>query len=309
MAVIPRLSSIYCEPFADSSQIPTYLVSRLARQHVTVSLSGDAGDELFCGYNRYQVSNSAWNKLSKVPLPLRVLAAKGITSVAPGRWDALARFIPGATRYSQLGDKLHKGAAVMASASVDELYLGMVSQLSNPLSYVIDGFEPPTMLTRCAPKLNQLSDIERMMAFDTIGYLPDDILAKVDRAGMSVSLEGRVPYLDHRVVEFAWSLPISYKLRQGRTKWPLRQVLRRYVPNDLVERPKMGFGVPIGEWLRSPLRDWAESLLSPDRIRREGFFHPEPVGRIWSEHLSGRRNWQNSLWNILMFGSWLELNG
>lgn len=308
MEVIPRLPGLYCEPFADSSQIPTFLVSQLAKQHVTVSLSGDAGDELFCGYNRYQITAKLWRKLSLVPAPLRALMAKGVTTLSPTAWDSLAGIIPGAGRYAVLGDKLHKGAGVLPSATVDELYLGMVSHLRNPADWVIGGQEPPTHLTGLRPELAGLGAVERMMALDAISYLPDDILVKVDRAGMGVSLESRVPFLDHRVVEFAWSLPLYYKLREGQTKWPLRQVLYRHVPRELIDRPKMGFGVPLHEWLRGPLRNWAEELLDEARLAREGYFRPAPIRKIWAEHLSGRRNWMAQLWNVLMFQAWLEAN-
>lgn len=306
MEVIPRLPSLYCEPFADSSQIPTFLVSQLAKQHVTVSLSGDAGDELFCGYNRYQITENLWRKLAIVPAPLRALAAKGITALSPSAWDSLANIIPGANRYAVLGDKLHKGAGVLSSATVDELYLGMVSHLRDPASWVIGGQEPPTRLTGLRPDLGGLGVVERMMALDTISYLPDDILVKVDRAGMGVSLEGRMPFLDHRVVEFAWSLPLENKLCDGQTKWPLRQLLYRHVPRELIDRPKMGFGVPLHDWLRGPLREWAEGLLNEDRLRREGFFYPAPIQTMWTEHLSGQRNWMAQLWNVLIFQAWLS---
>ena len=306
MEVIPRLPSLYCEPFADSSQIPTFLVSQLAKQHVTVSLSGDAGDELFCGYNRYQITENLWRKLAIVPAPMRALAAKGITALSPSAWDSLANIIPGANRYAALGDKLHKGAGVLSSATVDELYLGMVSHLRDPASWVIGGQEPPTHLTGLRPDLGGLAVVERMMALDTISYLPDDILVKVDRAGMGVSLEGRMPFLDHRVVEFAWSLPLENKLCDGQTKWPLRQLLYRHVPRELIDRPKMGFGVPLHDWLRGPLREWAEGLLNEDRLRREGFFYPAPIQTMWEEHLSGQRNWMAQLWNVLIFQAWLS---
>jgi asparagine synthase (glutamine-hydrolysing) len=308
MEVIPRLPGLYCEPFADSSQIPTFLVSQLAKQHVTVSLSGDAGDELFCGYNRYQLTSSVWKKISWLPTPMRTIAAIGLTSFAPATWDRASRWIPRAGRYAALGDKLHKGAGVLACRSIDELYLGVVSNLQEPAGWVINGQEPPTHLTGMRPNLDGLGDVERMMALDTTSYLPDDILVKLDRAGMGVSLEGRVPFLDHRLVEFAWSLPLNYKLRDGQTKWPLRQVLYRYVPPELIERPKMGFGVPLHDWLRGPLREWAESLLDDTRLQREGFFHPAPIRQMWADHLSGKRNWTERLWSILMFQLWLEEN-
>lgn len=300
--VIPRLPKLYAEPFADSSQIPTYLVSQLARQHVTVSLSGDAGDELFCGYNRYQMTAKLWGKLQRVPMPLRRAIAAAITGVPPARWDAMGRVLS----VARLGDKLHKGAALLGNQTVAELYRGMVSHWSDPSAVVLGSSEPETVLTGAVPPLAGLNDVERMMALDMLSYLPDDILAKVDRAAMGVSLETRVPMLDHRVVEFAWSLPLDYKLRGGVTKWPLREVLYRHVPRSLIERPKMGFGVPIDHWLRGPLRDWAETLLSESRLRQEGFFNPAPIRQKWTEHLSGQRNWQHQLWNVLMFQAWLE---
>jgi asparagine synthase (glutamine-hydrolysing) len=301
MEVIPKLPALYCEPFADSSQIPTFLVSQLAKQHVTVSLSGDAGDELFCGYNRYQLTESLWKKLSIIPRPVRGMAAKGITLVSPQTWNRYAGFLP----WTSVGDKLHKAAGVMTSASVADLYLGMVSSWAEPAALVIGGIEPPTLLTGNSPMLTGLSDVERMMALDTLTYLPDDILVKVDRAAMGNSLESRVPFLDHRVVEYAWRLPMEYKLRQGQTKWAVRQVLYRYVPQEMIERPKMGFGFPIDKWLRGPLRGWAEDLLSEARLQREGYFYPGPIQQKWAEHLSGNRNWSGQLWAVLMFQAWL----
>lgn len=306
MQVIPNLPDLYCEPFADSSQIPTFLVSQLARQHVTVSLSGDAGDELFCGYNRYQLTSRLWKKINTVPLPLRGIVAQGITAISPASWDRLAHFIPGAGRLRLFGDKLHKGAGVLSSRTVDELYLGMVSLHCNPSEWVIGGREPPTHLTGLRPELSGLCAVEQMMALDAISYLPDDILVKVDRAAMGNSLECRVPFLDHRLVEFAWSLPLEYKLRDGQTKWPLRQILCRYVPRELFERPKMGFGIPLHDWLRGSLRDWAEALLDEARLHREGYFYPAPIRHMWAEHLSGKKNWVHHLWGVLMFQAWQE---
>jgi asparagine synthase (glutamine-hydrolysing) len=309
-SVIPLLPVIYDEPFADSSQVPTRLVSELARQHVTVSLSGDAGDELFGGYNRYILTHRMWRKLAAVPRPLRGALAEVLTSVSAGTWNrilgAVQPLLPARARQVLLGDKIHKGAAVLASRSADELYLGLTSLWRDPASVVLGGKEPPTLLTGHMPLLDGLSQIERMMAFDMLTYLPDDILAKVDRAAMSVSLETRVPFLDHRVVEFAWRLPLDYKLRGGETKWALRQVLYRYVPKEFIERPKMGFGIPIGDWLRGPLRDWAEALLSPARLASEGYLRPEPIRRIWADHLKGSVNMQYLLWCVLMFQAWLD---
>jgi asparagine synthase (glutamine-hydrolysing) len=243
---------------------------------------------------------------------LRKLMARGVTRISTQTWDRLAKnlscFIPQSLHLANVGDKLQKAAGVLSIETADELYLRLVSHWNDPVSLVIGGYEPPTLLTENKPNLNGLDDVQRMMALDMLNYLPDDILTKVDRAAMSKSLETRVPYLDHRVVEFAWHLPQSMKLHNGQTKWALRQVLYRYVPRTLIERPKMGFGVPIGIWLRGPLREWAEDLLSKVRLKREGFFNHTLVYKKWNEHLSGQRNWQSHLWDILMFQSWLEKN-
>jgi asparagine synthase (glutamine-hydrolysing) len=239
----------------------------------------------------------------------RSLLASGIRVVSPNTWNVMfspvKSVLPKSLQKANLGDKLYKAAGLLAAPSVDQLYLGLISEWADPASLVIGGTEPPTQLTGLGPDLYGLDDIQRMMALDTLSYLPDDILVKVDRAAMGVSLEGRVPFLDHRVVEFAWQLPQNMKLRDGVGKWVLREVLYRHVPKSLMERPKMGFGVPLGDWLREPLRDWAEDLLSEERLKREGYFHPEPVRAKWAEHLSGTRNWQGHLWSVLMFQAWL----
>jgi asparagine synthase (glutamine-hydrolysing) len=310
LEVIPRLPALYDEPFSDSSQIPTLLVSQLTRQHVTVSLSGDAGDELFCGYNRYLIGNQAWGKLSRLPIAMRMLMARSILALSPAVWNRvlgpLGRVLPGKLAQANVGDKMHKGASVLAARSPVELYRLLLSNWRNPSDLVLGATEHGTVLTD--PALQPQTDhfVHQMMALDMLSYLPDDILVKVDRAAMGVGLETRVPMLDHRVVEFAWSLPLNYKLRNGVGKWPLRQVLDRYVPRELVERPKMGFGVPIDSWLRGPLREWAEELLDASRLRQGGYFEPEPIRRKWKEHLSGARNWQNHLWDVLMFQAWLQ---
>jgi asparagine synthase (glutamine-hydrolysing) len=312
MDVIAQLPSLYCEPFADSSQIPTFLVSQLARQHVTVSLSGDGGDELFAGYNRYQLTAQLWRKIAWIPAPLRSALAAGIKAVPPNSWNKAATWLPGIKKHpalAGLGDKLHKAAGVLASKSVNELYLGLVSQVQTPTNWVkcAKGFvEPPTKLNGSQLNLDGLNDVERMMALDAVTYLPDDILCKVDRASMGVSLEGRTPFLDHRLFEFAWQLPLNYKLRDGQTKWPLRQVLYRHVPKELIERPKMGFGIPLHDWLRGPLKVWAEKLITADRLEKEGYFYAAPIRAMWEDHLSGKRNWAHHLWSILMFQAWLE---
>lgn len=308
MNVIPRLPSLFSEPFADSSQIPTFLVSQLARQNVTVALSGDGGDELFCGYNRYDLTERLWKNIQQIPIPLRGLLAKCILGVSRKSWDQFGRLLPGSKRYSSLGDKLHKGANVLRSTSFQDLYLGIVSQINNPTDWVIGGHEYATKLNGNLSFLSGLDVVDQMMVLDTISYLPDDILVKVDRATMGVSLEGRVPFLDHRIYEFVWTLPLNYKLREGKTKWLLRQILYKYVPKELIERPKMGFGIPVADWLRGPLRDWAENLLGEEKLRREGYFHPHIIRVKWSEHLSGKRNWQAQLWAVLMFQAWLEEN-
>lgn len=310
LAVIPKLPTLYDEPFADSSQIPTYLVSRLARQHVTVSLSGDGGDELFGGYNRYSWATEIWRKLGWLPRPVRSAIAGLLTVLPPTAWDAafkgLEPVVPSRLRYSEPGLKLHKLAEVLGARTPEEIYWMLVSHWKGPAEVVPGAKEPPTVLTD-RQSWPDLADFEhRMMYFDTVSYLPDDILVKVDRAAMGVSLETRVPLLDHRVVEFAWRLPLRLKMRGGVTKWLLRQVLYRHVPRELIERPKMGFGVPIDSWLRGPLRKWAESLLDPARLLREGFFNPAPIQQKWNEHLSGQHNWQYYLWDVLMFQAWLE---
>ena len=310
MDVIPLLPTMYCEPFSDSSQIPTFLVSQLARQQVTVSLSGDGGDELFGGYNRYVLGDRLWRKLSHLPRGIRRWIGSRLLSVPVRQWDAalllLSPLLPSGLRGGSPGDRLHKAAAAMGMNSPAELYAAFVSHWGPTEQLVLGGSEPLTVLTDGSQQPNADNTIHQMMAMDLMTYLPDDILTKVDRAAMAVSLETRVPFLDHRIVEFAWSLPLNYKIRNGVGKWPLREVLYKYVPRELIDRPKMGFGVPIDSWLRGPLRSWAEELLGEARLQREGFFNPAPIRRKWAEHLSGQRNWQHHLWDVLMFQAWLE---
>jgi asparagine synthase (glutamine-hydrolysing) len=308
MAVIPTLPHIYDEPFADSSQIPTILVSQLARRDVTVTLSGDGGDELFCGYVRYFWGRRIWNKIGRVPSGLRSLAGRALTTLSPQSWNTLMggvnRLVP--SRLGEVtGDRVHKLAEVLSVPSADVLYHGLISHWPQPDSIVRGAREPATAITDPSQWAALDDFTSRMMYLDAVTYLPDDILVKVDRASMSVSLEARVPLLDHRVVEYAWRVPLSMKIRDDQGKWLLRQVLYRYVPRELVERPKMGFGVPIDSWLRGPLRGWAEDLLSERRLREGGHFDPAPIREKWAEHLSGVRNWQYWLWDVLMFQAWL----
>lgn len=310
LAVIPKLPILYDEPFADDSQIPTFLVSQLAKTHVTVSLSGDGGDELFAGYNRYFWGRSIWQKIGWMPPTLRSLAARALTGITPQSWDrGFTKFnalLPPKLRQSPPGGKLHKLAEILAAQDPESMYAGLVSHWKDPAAIVIGAKEPVTALSDRHSWAKLPDFTQTMMYLDTITYLPDDILAKVDRASMGVSLEARVPFLDHRVVELAWQIPLSMKIRGVKGKWLLRQVLDKYVPRTLIERPKAGFGMPIDIWLRGPLRDWGEALLDESRLRQQGFFNPQPIRQKWAEHLLGDRNWQYYLWDVLMFQAWLE---
>jgi asparagine synthase (glutamine-hydrolysing) len=310
LAVIPALPAIYDEPFSDSSQIPTFIVSQLARRSVTVCLSGDAGDELFGGYGRYVQGESLWNKVRRVPPPLR-RALGGVIGKTPVHtlnllFSGLGARLDRNGGGSSIGDKMHTAAGLLNASSSSDFYRRLISQWKEPAAVVLGAREKS--LAPLAPDYaRKVTDFAgRMMLLDTVGYLADDILVKVDRASMAVSLENRVPFLDHRVIEFAWRLPMRMKVRDGKGKWALRQVLNRYLPGELSERPKMGFSLPLGEWLRAPLRDWAESLLDERRLRDEGFFDPAPIRRMWAEHLSGRHNRQYYVWAVLMFEAWLE---
>jgi asparagine synthase (glutamine-hydrolysing) len=304
--VIPKLPSIYDEPFADSSQIPTHLVALLARQHVTVSLSGDGGDELFGGYTRYFIGQQLFRRLTILPAPLRPIAGRALAAFSPRLWDrllALGRpILPSALR-QRPGNRIHKVARMLAANDADAMYLELVSHWSN----IVTGgpaHEAPVMVRAEWPVL--ADPVERMMYFDQISYLPDDILTKVDRASMAVSLEAREPLLDYRLVEFAWTLPLSMKVHAGKGKLVLRRVLDRYVPEHLIERPKMGFGIPLDELLRGPLRDWAESLLDPATMRMQGFLDVAPIRAAWDDHIAARKDWKYHLWGVLMFQAWLQ---
>jgi asparagine synthase (glutamine-hydrolysing) len=299
--LIPQLPRMYDEPFADSSQLPTHLVMKLARQHVAVALSGDAGDEFFGGYNRYVLAPQVWKRLGWIPAIPRACLLNGAA-----RLPGIVGKLSGTTRTA---DKLRKLAQVFGTGrieGIDDLYAGLVSEWSRPERMVVDGRMPDNLLDE-RRRWPQLSDpVARMMALDGLTYLPDDILVKVDRASMAVSLETRAPFLDRDVVEFAWTLPMSMKLREGRGKWLLRRLLDRYVPRDLIERPKMGFGIPLDRWLRGALREWAEALLAEDRLRREGFFDPVPIRAAWTRHVRGEASFGHRLWSVLMFQAWLD---
>ena len=305
--VIPNLPNIYDEPFADSSQIPTFLVSEFAKQKVTVALSGDAGDELFGGYNRYIFSEKTLNTIFKAPSIIKKLISKSIFSISEEKWSSLLSSHLN-NRFANIGNKIYKTADILSSKNVRDLHLKLVSQIYNPSEWLKNANEYKSKLNDDIVRFEELNSIESMMAYDLISYLPTDILTKVDRAAMSVSLETRIPFLDLDVIEFSASLPVEFKIRNGVSKWALREVLYRYVPKDLIERPKMGFGVPLAEWLRGPLKDWAESLLDEKRLQQEGFFNVEFVRDKWLEHLSGNRNWSFQLWNVLIFQAWLENN-
>jgi asparagine synthase (glutamine-hydrolysing) len=317
--VIAQLPSMYDEPFADSSQIPTHLVCRAAREHVTVALSGDAGDELFGGYNRYFWGPRIWAKLAWLPYPVRQVLGAAISAVPVAGWDALGlpvnTLLPGGKGIVNAGDKAHKLAARLRDVrDLDDLYKSLVSEWQDP-AQVVRGdngcsvLEPGSLLDDELPKSGLSGDFNsplRMMYRDSMTYLPDDILCKVDRAAMASSLETRVPFLDHRVAELAWRMPLGMKIMDGQGKWPLRKVLDRHVPRKLIDRPKAGFGIPVGQWLRGPLRPWAENLLDQNRLSAEGYFYAGPVRKKWAEHLSGQRDHTASLWTVLMFQAWLQ---
>ncbi|MFV3014229.1 asparagine synthase (glutamine-hydrolyzing) [Pseudomonas sp. KHB2.9] len=310
LAVIPRLPSMYCEPFSDSSQIPTFLVSQLASQQLKVVLSGDGGDELFGGYNRYLSAKKVWSKMQSLPPVARHAAARVLRSLSPSTWDSLFRLskplLPQRMHISTAGEKAHKLASVLTLADGHAFYLQLNSHWSNPSAVVIGGEEPATIFTDSDRWPDTDSFEHWMMAMDAQTYMSDDIMVKLDRAAMAASIEGRVPLLDHRIVELAWQMPLDLKIRDGQGKWLLREVLYRHVPKALIERPKQGFGIPLGDWLRGPLREWAESLLSETRLRQEGYFHAGPIRRMWEEHIAGRGSWQSHLWTILMFQAWLD---
>lgn len=307
LAVIPLLPAIYDEPFADSSQIPTHLVCKAARQHVAVALSGDAGDELFGGYNHYFSGQGVWKHLGWIPPAVRRQLGSSIQKVPVTVWDALGSVLPGARDVVRFGDKAHKLAYRLKTVqSLDDLHGVLMTDWPQVADTVRGSANLTGMLDVASVVAGVAEPEHRMMLRDTLSYLPDDILTKVDRAGMSVSLETRIPFLDHRVVELAWSLPLHMKMRNGQGKWALREVLYKYVPRSLIERPKAGFSFPLAQWLRGPLRDWAEGLLDETRLRQDGYFNPAPIRALWNQHLSARHDWSVRLWSVLMFQAWLD---
>ena len=310
--VISELPKIYTEPFADPSQIPMYLVSKMTRNHVTVALSGDGGDELFSGYNRHIFTNQYWNAISKLPFSLKKLILYSIKSLSPNQWNKtllpLQYLFPGKYKHHNMGEKLYKASKTLGSQSVGDLYTSLISRWDNPEELVLGVGTSSTLHETSIDEFVLNNDVNKIMAMDTITYLPDDILCKVDRASMFASLESRSPFLDHNVVEFAWGLPLDYKIKNGVGKSILRDVLYKYVPRELIDRPKMGFDIPIGSWLRGSLRNWANDLLEEKRLEQEGYFNVKLVRKIWCEHQSGLNNMEDKLWPVLMFQAWLEEN-
>ena len=313
MDVIPKLPEMYDEPFADSSQIPTHLISSIARKHVTVALSGDGGDELFAGYNRYIIAARLWRVAKYVPSGIKNRAAKLVakmsTESAEFFYGKIESVLPKKMKVSQPAEKLQKIIQVLHAASTpQEIYKRIVSIIHTPEKFLVSGSELPTLLDDGNLWATRDDLVLTMVYLDLMTYHPDDILQKVDRASMHLSLETRVPFLDHDIIEFVMKLPIDFKLKKNQGKHLLRKVLYKYVPREIMERPKMGFSIPLGEWLREPLKDWADDFINADRLKREGYFDPIPIHKMWDEHLSGRANWGHQLWNMLMFQSWLESN-
>lgn len=308
LEAVRLMPKVFDEPFADASQIPTYLVSKLARRNVTVAVSGDGGDEVFAGYTRHVWAPYLWKKIAPLPVVLRSVGSRALRALSPAQWDSIFRvlgpFLSPRFRQRRPGESVHKFADMISADSFSQVYQRLTQQwpLSSEISHTTSSPHIALPSAACA----ELNDTEQLQLWDLLTYLPDDVLVKVDRATMAVSLEARAPLLDHRVVEFAWRMPSRFKVRDGITKWALRQILAKYVPAEHLDRPKSGFAVPLDHWLRNELRDWAEELLSPSSIAATGFLRHEPIRKAWSEHLSGRRNLQYLIWPVLMLQGWLE---
>ena len=307
---ITTITGIYDEPFADSSQIPTYLVSSLAKSQVTVSLTGDAGDELFCGYNRYRFASTLWPLIKKSPKLLKSILKLAINLLSPSEIENILENIPISNNWNMIGDKVYKVLNTLNSNNINTLYEKLISNAFKESSLILnDQFENKNFVEIPHIKLN---DVEHLMLLDLINYLPNDILAKVDRASMGNSLETRIPFLDHRVVSYAWQIPLKYKLNKTKNKiinkWILREILYEYVPKDFFERPKSGFGIPLGKWLRGPLKEWANDLLSENSLKKYNLINSKKIQKIWDEHLSCKKNHEHSLWTILVFQSWCQDN-
>lgn len=302
--LIPKLPEIYDEPFADSSQIPTSLVSSLTRQHVTVALSGDGGDELFAGYPRYQTTAGLWQTMSNIPMPVRHIAAGGLRCLSERSWDRVCSALTAGKLPALNGRRIYRMSELLSSTTLGQMYTGLMSKWTDPGSVVL-GVGKVVDTTQWP--VND-DPVEAMRRWDLKYYLPDDLLVKVDRAAMHASLETRAPMLDFKVAELALATPVSHLIRDGVGKYPLRQVLARHVPVSLFERPKAGFSIPLANWLRGPLRAWAEDLLSPSRLEQEGFFDVRMIRQVWEEHQQQRFDRSLLLWNVLMFQAWLNFN-
>jgi asparagine synthase (glutamine-hydrolysing) len=308
--VIPELPKIYDEPFSDTSQIPTYLVSQLASKNVKVSLSGDGGDELFCGYNRYLMADKIFNKMRLVPIPIRKSVHNALKNIKPSQWDKFAarvRFLlPDFAKLNNLGDKFYKGIDLISSDSMVDLYLRLVTHWDDPSKALLEGKDRLLVDYPKNIKFSSFDEVRGMMLMDLVTFLPDDLLVKMDRAAMAVSLETRAPFLDHKIVEYAFNLPQKFKVRNGNTKWILKKILKEYMPETYFDRPKMGFAVPIGDWLRGPLKEWADELLNETRLKNEGYFNQKEIKLKWEQHIKKTHNWDYHLWDVLMFQAWLE---
>ena len=308
MQIIPKLPIIYDEPFSDSSQIPTFFVSELASKNVKVALSGDGADELLCGYGRYISADSSSKKFDLIPTSLRNILAYSMKSIGSDSWNKIFNLLPINNNLNNYGHKIHKGANALEAKTFSELYYILCSDWQNPSEVVINSKESLNYLNELEKKFSKINNQQKMMILDTMNYLPNDILVKVDRAAMNSSLETRVPFLNHKLIEYIWKIPHGLKFQNGEGKLILKKILSNYIPKKLMERPKKGFSIPLDSWLRGPLKDWAENLLSEKRLSQEGYFNVELVRRKWSEHINNEYNWQNDLWNVLMFQAWIDVN-